>query len=146
MECARSEVSRPTPPRLSDAGRLSGARRPPTQRGGATTPLAALSRLDLLIWIIDPRRSRIDQTQRCPLIFLVAAKLLPPCIGVGPMATAPMLLLAAAVLAAPAAAPDAGGASLYFSATGVSKLDTAPVFVWLRDTACERCNRSLQII
>ena len=48
-------------------GRLSGARRPPTQRGGATTPLTALSRLDLLIWIIDPRRSRIDQTQRCPL-------------------------------------------------------------------------------
>jgi hypothetical protein len=59
---------------------------------------------------------------------------------VPPMMT---LLLAAAVLAAPAAAPDAGGASLYFSATGVSKLDTAPVFVWLRDTACERCNRSL---
>jgi hypothetical protein len=45
-----------------------------------------------------------------------------------------------------AAAPTVSGpahASLYFSAAGVSRLVEAPVFVWLRDTACERCNRSL---
>ena len=57
-----------------------------------------------------------------------------------------MLLLTSTCLVLLAGAPAVSGpepASLYLSATGVSHLETAPVFVWLRDTACQRCNRTL---
>ena len=53
-----------------------------------------------------------------------------------------LLLLAAAAGQAPTVSGPTP-ARLYFSATGVSRLVEAPVFVWLRDTACEHCNRSL---